>query len=150
MTRTTPTRLRILHVEDNPGDARLVEEAFAEMASGDELRTVSEGRAALDLLVPDDDSPRFVPDIVLLDRELPDVSGIEIVREIKTDADLRHIPIIVLTDSDDEEHIREMYEAQANAYVTKPSGLDGYYDIFYCLQLFWGQMAKISPEGVER
>lgn len=149
-TTTTSTGLTILYVEDNPGDVRLVEEAFASVEGGEELRTVSTGSVALDLLFPDEGSPPFVPDIVLLDRDLPGVSGIEVLRAIKTDADLRHIPVIILTDSDDKKHVTEMYDAHANAYVTKPSRFDDYRAFFRCLRLFLGQLAEFPSTDIEQ
>ncbi len=92
----------ILLVEDNPGDVRLIEEAFSDGNIGNTLTTVTDGRAALDFIDQRgeyEDAPR--PDIVLLDLNLPKVDGEDILHEIKHHPELEHVPVIVLTGMDE-------------------------------------------------
>lgn len=98
-----PQEAEILLVEDNPGDLRLVEEAFDDGRINNNLHTVTDGQEALDFIYQRDtyqNAPR--PDIVLLDLRLPKVDGEELLHEIKHHPELGHVPVIVLTGMDDE------------------------------------------------
>jgi len=136
------SRMTILNIEDNPGDARLLREAVDSTDEDIDLRVTSDGQGAIDLLLNDDGAPAFVPDLILLDCHLPDVSGEEVLRRIKTHAQLRRIPVVVLSDDDTDETVAAMYDAHANAYVTKPDSLDGYARIVACLLQFWSGISE--------
>lgn len=113
--------IQILLVEDDPGDVLITREAFAENKVRNVLNVVSDGESALSYLRNEGDFaavPR--PDLILLDLNLPRMSGHEVLEEIKTDTDLQRIPVVVLTTSDAEEDILRSYNLHANAYVTKP------------------------------
>ncbi|GAA3965648.1 response regulator [Thermobifida alba] len=113
--------IEVLLVEDDPGDALMTREAFAEHKVGNRLHVVSDGVEALRFLRREGEyaqAPR--PHLVLLDLNLPRKDGREVLQEIKQDEDLARIPVVVLTTSEAEEDIIRSYQLHANAYVTKP------------------------------
>lgn len=122
--------LEILLVEDNPGDARLVQEAFRESDLNFRLNVVSDGIEALALLrKPETYSQPGRPHAILLDLNLPRKNGLEILDEIKSDSQLKDIPIIVLTSSDRDLDVLVAYKKQANAYLIKPATLNQFDEV---------------------
>ena len=116
----------VLVVEDDPGDVMMIREAFEESKQHGELYAVGDGKQALNFLRRAGgftNAPR--PGLILLDLSLPGRDGLEILAEVKTDADLLTIPVVVLTSSRSPEDIRRCYSLHANAYVTKPKDFDG-------------------------
>jgi len=139
-TRTEPV---ILHVEDSPADARLLREGFSDDLHS-HLHWVSDGREALQFLKqepPHEDAPR--PDLVVLDLNLPHRSGIDVLESIKTDADLKAIPVVLLTSSDSPGDIEAAYRNHANAYLVKPMDIDECESIAEQLEAFWLHTAKL-------
>lgn len=138
------TPVQILLVEDNPGDIRLTKEAFEEARLGNELHGVTRGDEALDLLRQQDENIETSrPDIILLDLNLPGMTGLEVLEEIKQDSDLRSIPVIILTSSEAEEDIVKSYEEYANAYLTKPINVDEFIELAKFLGEFWIRMVEL-------
>jgi CheY-like chemotaxis protein len=140
--------VHILLVEDNPGDVRLVVEALRDLGMRIGLAVVKDGAEALAYLRREGahaDATR--PDLVLLDLNLPRVSGREVLAIVKEDADLRRIPVIVLTSSSAEEDVARSYELHANCYVTKPLELDRFVDVMSAIGEFWlsGRSAELPP-----
>lgn len=132
----------ILHVEDNPADARLLEEGFSDGVR-DRLHRVGDGAEALAFLnraPPHSDAPR--PDLVVLDLNLPNRSGIDVLESIKTDDDLKTIPVVVLTGSDAPDDIEAAYRRHANAYLVKPMDIDEYESIATQVEGFWLHTTK--------
>lgn len=128
----------ILLVEPNPGDSRLFTESFADASIASDVHTVADGDAALDFVhqrADHTESPR--PDIVLLDFQLPTVSGEDVLSELKSEPELRSIPVIVLTSSDSEEDIARSYDLHANAYLQKPVDPDEFVDLVRSFEEFW-------------
>lgn len=116
----------VLLVEDDPGDVMMIREAFEESKQHGELYTVGDGKQALNFLRRAGgftNAPR--PGLILLDLSLPGRDGLEILAEVKTDADLLTIPVVVLTSSRSPRDIQRCYSLHANAYVTKPKDFDG-------------------------
>lgn len=140
--------LDVLHVEDDPGTSRLVEEAFAESPTDVRVHAVRTGRAALSVLggertgVPS-------PDLVLLDLSLDidAMGGLEILSEIRASSTLRSLPVVVLTDSDDSSDVRGAYERGANAYVRKPTDFDDLVAFARGATDFWAPSAR-TPKTV--
>jgi CheY-like chemotaxis protein len=123
---SAPRAIKVLLVEDDEGDVVLTREAFEEYLHN-RLDVVNDGDAALAFLrrqPPYQDAS--TPDLVLLDLNLPGRDGREVLSEIKSDPELTHIPVVVLTTSAAEEDVLRSYQLHANAYVTKPVDLDGF------------------------
>ncbi len=138
--------IEILLVEDNPGDVRLTREALKEDKVRNNLHVVEDGLAALDWLRREgkyDSAPR--PDIILLDLNLPKKDGREVLSEIKTDNDLKRIPVVVLTTSKDEEDVLRAYNFNANCYITKPVDLEQFIRVVKAIEQFWLTIVKL-PE----
>ncbi len=136
--------VQILLVEDNPGDIRLVKEAFKESGLCGVLSIVRDGEQALAFLRQEGvyrKSPR--PTLVLLDLNLPRKSGRELLAEIKQDEGLRQIPVIVLSTSTSAEDIAKAYDLHANCYVVKPADLDRLVQFVDELKAFWLGTAEL-------
>ena len=140
------TAVQILLVEDNPGDARLTEEALREAKVRNTLNHVENGIEALAFLRQEGeyaDAPR--PDLVFLDLNLPRMGGREVLHEIKNDPDLRRIPVVILTSSGAEEDILSTYELHANCYITKPVDMQGFLTVVKSVENFWFSVVKLPP-----
>ena len=137
----------ILLVEDNSGDRKLTEIAFKKAKIANTLYMVEDGEEALDFLYKRNqhkDVP--TPDLVLLDLNLPKISGIEILEICKTDSGLSTIPIIVLTTSDAESDILKSYKLHANSYCTKPVDFSKFMKVVRGIETFWLQLVKLPPK----
>ena len=130
----------ILLVEDNPDDVELTRIAFAEAKIANPLHVVGNGAEALDYLFGRgewaDRERHEPPSLVLLDLNLPDMSGIDILTRIKGDATLRRTPVVILTTTDDQSEIERCYDLGANVYVTKPVNYESFADAIRQLGLF--------------
>jgi len=136
--------IQILLVEDDPGDVLITREAFAENKVRNQLSVVSDGEAAMSFLRREEgfaDVPR--PDLILLDLNLPRKAGHEVLAEVKSDADLQRIPVVVLTTSDAEEDILRSYDLHANAYVTKPVDFDRFLGVVRQIDEFFVTVVKL-------
>jgi two-component system response regulator len=136
--------ITILLVEDNPGDIRLTQEALRQTHMPHTLQIAEDGIDALEKLRQEGsyrDLPR--PDLVLLDLNLPGKDGREILREIKEDQGLRHIPVIVLTTSNDPQDIQRCYSSFANCYITKPIDMPTFTKVIQQIEQFWGSVARL-------
>lgn len=134
----------ILLIENNPGDVKLMKEAFMEARLKDELRVVTSGEEALDYLHRRDEfekAPR--PNIALLESRLSDVNGWELLERIKTSSELKHIPVIVLTSSEVEDDIVKSYSRYANAYLTKPVDGDEFVALARTIGEFWIRLVEL-------
>ena len=140
--------VEILLVEDNPGDVRLTKEALREGKVYSNLHTVKDGVEAMEFLRKKGkykDVPR--PDIILLDLNLPKKDGREVLEEIKTDGDLKRIPVVVLTTSKAEEDVLRTYNLHANCYVTKPVDLEKFMVVVKTIDIFWLTVVTLPPNG---
>jgi CheY-like chemotaxis protein len=138
--------VEILLVEDNPADARLTQEALREGKILNRLRHVRDGVEAMAYLRregPFKDAPRH--DLILLDLNLPRRDGRDVLCELKQHADLRLIPVVVLTTSQAEEDIQRSYDLHANCYIAKPVDLDKFITIVSAIENFW--LALVSLPG---
>ena len=139
--------IEILLVEDNPGDVRLTKEALNEGKVLNKLHVVEDGMEALAFLNGEGkyaDVPR--PELILLDLNLPKKDGRDVLAEIKTNEDLRRIPVVVLTTSDSEEDILKSYDLNANCYITKPVDLDQFIKVVQSIEEFWLTIVRLPPE----
>jgi len=134
----------ILLVEDNPGDIRLTQEAFKEGRIKNKLSVVTDGVEAVHFLKKLGKYKDVkLPDLVLLDLNLPKKDGKEVLNEIKNDNDLKHIPVIVLTTSQAEEDIIKSYKLQANCYISKPVDFSKFIDVIKHIESFWLTVVKL-------
>ena len=136
--------IEILLVEDNPGDARLTLEAFKEAKVINNLTVVNDGAEALCYLRRQGVyADAVVPDLVLLDLNLPKVDGRQVLAEIKADESLMRIPVVVLTTSASQDDISRAYGSHANCYITKPVDLDQFLRVVQSIESFWLSLVKL-------
>jgi len=141
--------IEILLVEDNPGDVRLTQEALKENKVLNNLHVVEDGVEAMAFLHRDGKYADAVrPDLILLDLNLPRKDGREVLAEIKTDDNLKRIPVVVLTISGAEEDILKSYNLHANCYITKPVDLDQFIKVVKSIEDFWLTIVKLPPNGI--
>ncbi len=145
------TRVRpiiILLVEDSPADVRLTREALKDGKAVKTLQVVGDGIEAMACLRHEGKHARSPkPDLILLDLNLPRKDGREVLAEIKKDDELKRIPVVVLTTSTAEEDIIRSYNLCANAYVTKPVGLQEFLRVIRALEDFWLGVVTFPPNG---
>ncbi len=147
MTPRPDRPLRVLLVEDNPGDQRLAMEGLSQGPKRHEIFAVSDGEQALAYLRGTGDhegAPR--PDLILLDLNLPGLDGREVLSEIKSDPLLRLIRVVVLTSSAADADIHASYSARANCYVQKPTELDDLLRVMRLIDSFWLSTALLPQE----
>jgi chemotaxis family two-component system response regulator Rcp1 len=130
--------IEILLVEDNPGDVRLAVEAPRDAKVANRLHIVEDGVEAMSFLRREGryaDVPQ--PNLILLDLNLPRRDGREVLAEIKQDADLKRIPVVILTSSAAEQDVVQAYNLYANCYITKPMDLDQFLKVVRSIEDFW-------------
>jgi two-component system response regulator len=146
MTNSSERPIRILLIEDNPADARLLQESLKEAKIYNTLYVAEDGIAAMDFLYRRGkftDVPS--PNVILLDLNLPKKDGREVLKEVKGDADLKHIPVVVVTSSKAEEDIAMSYDLHANCYVIKPLELEQFSKTIKSIEEFWFKIVKLPP-----
>lgn len=140
----------ILLVEDNPRDVRLVREALAERSIKCELLTASDGELALRMLRREGEHASLpIPDLVLLDINLPIVNGIEVLEIVKQDAQLRTVPVLILSTSSADTDVMRCYSLHANSYLVKPADFDDFSRMIGEVYTFWLQTA-LPPTNARR
>ena len=138
--------VHVLIVDDDPGDALMVYESFAQAGDDRRFHLVPDGQRALRFLRRDGDyadAPR--PGLVLLDLNMPGLHGLEVLARIKADPVLKLIPVIVLSSSQDLADITASYARHANAYIVKPLDLDGYTTVIRQVDAFFLGLAQPAP-----
>ncbi len=139
-------RAVILLVEDNPADVDLMVEAFKESGFEYHLKVAKDGVECINYLRKKGKfSNAEPPDIIILDLNLPKKDGRAVLAEIKQDASLRRIPVIVLSMSQADEDILMSYELNANCFINKPIDLDEFIGIAKNIKEFWLNIAKLPP-----
>jgi CheY-like chemotaxis protein len=133
---------RFLLVEDSEAGAALMRIAFAERLPDSELEVVEDGDAALERLGRGD-----LPDVVLLDLNLPGIAGHDVLAAIRSASgpEMRRLPVIVLTHSEDSEDVRRSYDLGANTHIAKPHSLDGLFRVVDGLGTYWLEVAALPP-----
>ncbi len=138
--------VNVLLVEDDPGDVLLVREAFAERGLVKRLDVVGDGVEALRYVRREGDYAGCeTPDLILLDLNLPRMGGAEVLAEIKSDAALATIPVIVLTTSGADRDVMRAYRDHANAYVTKPADFARFREIVDRIDEFFVGVVQLPP-----
>jgi len=140
--------IEILLVEDNLGDVRLTIEALKEGKVLNKLNVVKDGVEAMDFLHKQGKFLKAVhPDLILLDLNLPRKDGREVLAEIKSDPNLRRIPVVILTTSKSEQDILKTYDLHANCYITKPVDLSQFLKVVESIEDFWLTIVNLPPNG---
>jgi CheY-like chemotaxis protein len=139
-------RIQILLIEDDPDDVLLATEGLHLMKIANDLHLAMDGEEAMDFFYRRgrfEDAP--VPDLVLLDLNLPKKDGREVLAEIKSDPKLCRIPVIVLTTSAAEHDVLHAYDKHVNAYIRKPVGFTALLDVFRTIEDFWIGPVLLPP-----
>jgi len=146
MPNNTYKPVNILIVEDNAGDARLIEEVLKEGKLLNSLNFVKDGIEAMEFLHNSGEYTKVPrPDLIILDLNLPKKDGREVLSEIKTDIELKKIPVVVMTSSQSEEDVLKSYNLHANCYITKPIDFDQFVTIVKSIEDFWFSIVKLPP-----
>jgi CheY-like chemotaxis protein len=139
----------ILLAEDNAIDAELTFRALNANAGGGKVVLATDGSEALDCLHRRrayETREAGHPTVVLLDLKMPKVDGVEVLRQIKCESELKHIPVVMFTSSREEADLAQCYELGANAYVVKPVGFAEYRAVLHHIRTFWLEMNEL-PDG---
>lgn len=140
-------KAKILLVEDNEGDIILTTEAFEEADLSTNLIVVRNGKEALNSLSLEGRTSYVnLPDLILLDINLPLLNGHEVLHLIKQNEFTKHIPVIILTTSSSTNDINATYDNHANCFITKPADINEFFDVINSLCKFWFQIAKLPIE----
>jgi CheY-like chemotaxis protein len=138
--------IEVLLVEDNIDDADLFVDVLQKEQPRARVQVIEDGEAALAYLRrKGPHANAALPDLILLDLNLPRKSGHELLAEIKADAELKHIPVIILTTSASDLDVTTSYALGANSYVTKAADLDHLYAIVGAINSFWLRTATFCP-----
>lgn len=137
----------ILLIEDNPGDVRLMREALRSFSGEAQLKVLADGDQAIRYLRREEEfADAARPSLIFMDLNLPKLDAREVLRELKSNPEISRIPVAVLTTSDAERDIREVYELHANCYLQKPGDLDSYLDTVRQAVHFWLAVALVPSE----
>ncbi len=138
--------IEVLLVEDNPGDVRLIQEALKDAKIHAHITVARDGLEALTVLRREGArSSSSLPDLVLLDLNLPRMSGHEVLAAIKQDEVLHRIPVVIVTSSKADKDIAASYDLHANCFVTKPVDLDQFFSVVQAIRDFWFVVVKLPP-----
>jgi len=138
------SRVSMLLVEDNPDDVDLIKHAFRKVQVPHQLEVANDGEQAIAYLAGqtalDNEGQRSLPAMVLLDLKLPRQSGFAVLQWIRANPGLRHVPVVVLTSSGQDEDVRRAYELCANSYLVKPIRCDALIDMVRTLSRYWADL----------
>lgn len=138
--------IEILLVEDSPSDADLTISNLRNSKLTNRVHWVTDGDSAMDYLNQQGEySDETRPDLILLDLNLPGMSGQEVLEEIKADPSLQRIPVVILTTSDSDADVLRSYELNANCYITKPVDLRQFIHVIQLISDFWLTAVKLPP-----
>ena len=140
--------IHILLVEDNEGDIVLTTEALEEGKVANSLSVVKDGWEAIQYLEKNDGyEDAEEPNLVLLDINLPKVNGHEVLKHIKTSDSLKHIPVIMLTTSSDQNDINKSYQNHSNCYITKPVEANKFIEVISTIENFWISIVQLPSKA---
>ena len=142
--RAAPSDGIILLVEDSPDDVMLTQRALRKNNIGNRVIVANDGEQAINYLLPAD-GKRLVPELILLDINLPKLSGLDVLRAIRNDERTRYLSVVVLTTSNEEQDIVSSYDLGANSYVRKPVEFDNFLEAVRVLGLYWLLINQTAP-----
>lgn len=141
-------QIHILLVEDNEGDILLIREAFEEVKLINKLSVVKDGKAAIEFLTKIGKyKNEGLPDLLLLDVNLPKINGHEVLQFIKNSENLKHLPVIMLTTSSSEKDIVSSYKNYVNCYITKPVEVGAFLEVVAKIKSFWFSIVKLPTKA---
>jgi chemotaxis family two-component system response regulator Rcp1 len=141
----------VLLVEDNPADVKIMQRALAATGGPIDLTVVRDGQEALDFLLrrgpyaPDHAACWRRPDLIILDLNLPRLTGVEVLRQVRALPELALMPVVILSTSHRPEDVRDAYAAGANTYIEKPGDFDRFVEVLRIVQQYWLQTALLPP-----
>ena len=141
--------IKILLIEDNPGDARLTIEAIKEhgLTKHADITHLDDGEKAREFIVQMAANANAVlPDLIYLDLNLPKISGLELLKLLKSNSKFKQVPVVVLTSSEQSEDVIEAYDEHASCYITKPVDLDKFMQIIRDVDSFWFSVVKLPSK----
>lgn len=143
-------KVNILLVEDNDGDILLISEALENAKIAIDLKVAKDGKAAIDF-VNKEGKYRYedTPDMLLLDINLPKKNGHEVLKYIKQEESLKHIPVIMLTTSSSERDINQSYRNHVNCYITKPIDVGDFLAVVATIEKFWTSIVKLPSNKTQ-
>ncbi len=145
----TDRQVRVLLVEDNPGDVRLIREAFRSLQIAPLLHVATDGVDAIEYLRSANGSkPR--PDLIILDLSLPRKSGLEVLAEIKATPEIRQIPVLILSSSAADSDVHKSYDLHANSYIVKPVDLSQVLNVIKAVSDFWMSTVRLPGMNAPR
>ncbi|MBF0318224.1 MAG: response regulator [Nitrospirae bacterium] len=143
----TSRQIEVLMIEDDPGDVDLMKEGLLNAKVAVNISVALNGEDAMSYLKKEGKySGAPTPDLIFLDLNLPKKDGREVLKEVKSEKGLRHIPVIVVTTSDAEQDILRSYDLGANSYVTKPVGFGEFVKVVNTIEDFWFTIVKLPPK----
>ena len=141
--------IRIMLVEDDPGDQKLIRKSLLNQKVANEIIVTESGEEALEFLsackAGDNETP--VPELILLDLNMPGMGGKEFLRHIKADDELDTIPVVILTTSDSEQDVLDSYKLHASGYIKKPVNLQDFQEVMNTLEDYWFAICKQAPRA---
>lgn len=146
-----PRSITILMADDDPDDRMLTRDAMEESHLLNEFETVEDGEELMDYLLCQGkysgESGRRLPGLILLDLNMPKKDGREALREIKTNSELRRIPVVIMTTSKSEEDILRTYDLGGNSFITKPVTFDALVDVLKTLGKYWFEVVELPADN---
>lgn len=135
--------VEILLVEDNKGDVLLTQEALQNWAVKNHIISVCDGEEAINYLKRNNEKfAGYLPDLVILDINLPKVDGKQVLQYIRSEADLLHLPVVIFSSSINDKDVKEASDLKANLYVQKPAELQHFFDAVHTIEQFWTSYEK--------
>lgn len=140
--------ISILLVEDSEADTHLIKKAFQSMKIANDLHAYNNGKLALEYLIDKaENAPHELPDIILLDINMPQISGRNFLKQVKLLDSLVHIPVIMLTGSSNQKDIVDFYRLGASSYLVKPIEFENFLEIVKAIEGFWIKLVKFKDNG---
>lgn len=140
------TNIHILLVEDNEGDIILTKEALSDAKIKNKVSVVKDGEAAINFVNEGLNDESLLPDLILLDINLPKVDGKEVLHYLKNTPALKRIPVVMLTTSSSEMDVEDSYNNHANCFITKPVNFDKFFEVVRMIEDFWITIVKLPSK----